>query len=77
MKLHYDFNKTPLYIAVEKENVEIIKLLLRHPYLDINAFNAHLSYLFIKYNECYAFFDVSMIIIICIYFRCINMFIFY
>ena len=31
-----DFNKTALYLAVEKENIEIVKLLLTNDKLDIN-----------------------------------------
>lgn len=32
-----DWNKTPLYIAAEKGNSEIVKLLLSMPDIDINA----------------------------------------
>lgn len=30
------FHKTALHIAVENENVEIVKLLLNHPKIDVN-----------------------------------------
>lgn len=31
------FNKTSLHIAVEKGNIEIVELLLKHPRIDINS----------------------------------------
>ena len=33
------FYKTALYLAVEKENIEIVKLLLTNDKLDINIIN--------------------------------------
>ena len=33
------FNKTALYLAVEKENIEIVKLLLTNDKLDPNILN--------------------------------------
>ena len=33
----YLFNKTPLIIAIEKENIKIVKLLLSNDKIDINA----------------------------------------
>ena len=33
------FYKTPLYFAIEKENIEIIKLLLTNDKLNINILN--------------------------------------
>ena len=36
MKLSIDIQKTALHIAIEKENIEIVKLLLSHPEIDIN-----------------------------------------
>ena len=33
------FYKTALYLAVEKENIEIVKLLLMNDKLDINIIN--------------------------------------
>ena len=36
MKLRYIFYKGALYLAIEKENIEIIKLLLTNDRLDIN-----------------------------------------
>lgn len=35
--IYIRFHKTALYLAVEKENVEIIKLLLSNNELDINC----------------------------------------
>ena len=32
----FHFNKTPLYIAVEKENIDILKLLISRPEIDLN-----------------------------------------
>ena len=36
MRLSIEINKTPLYIAVEKENIELIKLLFSYDDLDPN-----------------------------------------
>ena len=36
MQLYYFFYKTALYLAVEKENLEIIKLLLTKDDIDVN-----------------------------------------
>lgn len=36
-------NKTPLYFAVEKGNIEVIKLLLANDKLDINVLNKILN----------------------------------
>ena len=43
------FNKTALYLAVEKENIEIVKLLLTHNKLDINL-GYILNIIFIKFK---------------------------
>ena len=38
MKFHFsDLNKTPLHIAVERNNTEIVQLLLLRPEIDINV----------------------------------------
>ena len=31
------FNITPLYAAIEKGNIQIVKLLLEHPKIDVNT----------------------------------------
>ena len=31
------FHKTSIHIAVEKENIEILQILLSHPEIDVNA----------------------------------------
>ena len=36
MKSLINFHKTPLYIAVEKGDFEIVQILLSHPKIDIN-----------------------------------------
>lgn len=36
MKLNQHFNKTPFYLAVEKEDVDIIKIFLANDNLDPN-----------------------------------------
>lgn len=36
MKLSINTQKTALHIAIEKENIEIVKLLLSRPEIDIN-----------------------------------------
>lgn len=38
MKFLIVFNKTPLYKAVENENVEMVKLLLSNPQIDVNIY---------------------------------------
>lgn len=38
MIFQYIFNKTPLHLAVEKGNTEIVKLLISNKNLDINQF---------------------------------------
>lgn len=38
------FNKTALHIAVELENIEIVKLLLKHKNIDVNI-NSILKYI--------------------------------
>ena len=43
------FYKTALYLAVEKENIEIVKLLLTNDKLDINIINI-LNIFFIKFK---------------------------
>lgn len=47
MKLKLLFFKAPLYIAVEKENTEIVKLLLKNYKLNVNVINI----LNLKLNE--------------------------
>lgn len=37
--LIFRFHKSPLYLAVEKENMDIIELLLSHPDIDVNFKN--------------------------------------
>ena len=49
MKLFHQFYKTALHIAVEKENIEIIKLLLTNDQIDVNTLNI-LKYYFIKFK---------------------------
>ena len=39
MKFILLFQKTPLYIAVEKENIDIVKLLLMNDEIDVNLTN--------------------------------------
>lgn len=42
------FNKTPLHLAIKSKNILIIKLLLDHPGIDINALDEDI---FIKINS--------------------------
>ena len=45
------FYKTALHIAVENENVEIVKLLLNSPSIDVNSTEiSNKIYLFIKFR---------------------------
>lgn len=43
MKLFILIHKTALNIAIEKENIEIVKCLLNNSQLDINLFNTILK----------------------------------
>ena len=45
MKLEFDVNKTPLQIAVEKENSEIVKILLSTNETDVNYKSIQISIL--------------------------------
>lgn len=45
MKLEFDVNKTPLQIAVEKENPEIVKILLSTNETDVNYKSIQISIL--------------------------------
>ena len=38
-KIIFQYNKTALYLAIEKENLEIIKLLLSNNAIDVNILN--------------------------------------
>ena len=44
------FYKTALYLAIEKENIEIVKLLLTNNKLDINQRNILNIFFFIKFK---------------------------
>ena len=44
----YIFNKTSLYLAIEKGNVEIVKLLLTNDNLDVNIMNILIDFFFDK-----------------------------
>ena len=47
------FNKTPLFWAIEKENVDIVKLILSNKNIDVNALNILNQYfLNIIYIKC-------------------------
>lgn len=45
-----DIHKTALYIAVEKENIDIVQLLLKQPEIDINTLCIWVLYL-IKFKK--------------------------
>lgn len=42
MKFYLKINKTALFLAIEKENIEIIKLLMSNENIDINIINVFL-----------------------------------
>ena len=50
MELCKAFYKTPLYWAVEKSNIDIIKLLLAKDNLNINILNIHANVFFTKFK---------------------------
>ena len=52
MKLYNIIYKTALYAAIEKENIEIVKLLLTNEKLDINILNIF-KYIFLKFYYKY------------------------
>ena len=37
MKFFYLFNKTALYMAIQKKNIEIVQLLLNKSKIDVNS----------------------------------------
>lgn len=56
MKLIYIFNTAPLHIAVQKENPEIVKLLLGNNELNINILYVFDKYLIeYEFNNCIQF----------------------
>ena len=44
MKFWIYFQKTPLHLAVEKENADIVRLLLSHPKIDVNTKSIKINY---------------------------------
>ena len=54
------FFKTALYLAVEKENIDIIKLLLTNDKIDVNIINIYFKFI-IKFKII--FFLIQFIII--------------
>ena len=40
-----EYDKTPLYFATQKENIEIVKLLLNNSKIDVNIFRKHRNYI--------------------------------
>lgn len=44
MKFLHDFYKTPLFVAIEKENIGIVSLLLSNDKIDINIPNIFINY---------------------------------
>ena len=49
MKFLTNYNKTPLYLAVEKENLEIVKLLINNNKINLNI-PYILLYFFIEFD---------------------------
>lgn len=50
MKLYYLLDKTPLYLAVEKGNLEMVKLLLSNKKIKVNLTCILITFCFIKLN---------------------------
>lgn len=46
--IKYEFYKTALFIAVEQENVEMVKLLLAQHEIDVNSISVFI-YIFIQF----------------------------
>lgn len=44
-------NQTPLCLAVKKENIEIIKILLAHKDIDVNILSILNKYFFIEFTN--------------------------
>lgn len=53
--------RTILYIAVEKENVEVVRLLLARKELDINALSILINFLNTISNHLFCFYIISSI----------------
>ena len=51
MKLNIYIDKTALYLAIEKGNIEIIKLLLKNNELDINCININIAIFSYNYKS--------------------------
>lgn len=51
--IHFWFNITPLYLAVSKENIEIIKLLISKDMLDINIPYIYIDFIYEIQNSIF------------------------
>lgn len=47
--MHLDFHQTALYEAVNKENIEIVKLILMNKKIDVNLLNVYILFLFLEF----------------------------
>lgn len=50
MKFVHQFHRTALHIAVEKENIEIVKSLLSNNTIDVNIKSISICYLLITFQ---------------------------
>ena len=48
--LFYFFSKTALFLAIEKNNYEIVKLLIDNDKIDINSFYVFIKILLMKFK---------------------------
>lgn len=53
MKLFACFYKTAFYLAVEEENIEIIKMFLKNNKLDVNIINIPYKYIYKIYIQLF------------------------
>ena len=50
--IKFFINKTAIHLACENECIDIIKLLLNHPCIDVNAFMEILSLIYYIFFNC-------------------------
>ena len=70
MKLRFYFEEAALHIAVEQDNIEIVKLILSQPKIDINSISV-LFTKFISFKKHYIFITFVLKFSLCSVFNCL------